>query len=78
MTLIYFLTNSDGNGFTKKNETYECFEIADITKAFKSIRTLVESAVEKGGSAAEMRQSKSFMGSAQFSKMKTLSPVKSK
>lgn len=47
MNLIYFVVNADGNGFTKRNETYECFEIADIVKAFGSIRTIVEGAAEK-------------------------------
>jgi|APCry1669190288_1035285.scaffolds.fasta_scaffold532847_1 hypothetical protein len=27
LEITYFQTNSNGNGFTKKTETYECFEI---------------------------------------------------
>lgn len=45
LQIIYMLPNSDGNGFSKKNDTFDCFEIADILKVFSSVRTIVENAV---------------------------------
>lgn len=54
LAISYFQTNSDGNGFTKKSETFECFEIHDIIKVFKSIRNIVQAA-EAGEEGANIR-----------------------
>lgn len=54
LAISYFQTNSDGNGFTKKSETFECFEIHDIIKVFKSIRNIVQAA-EAGEDGAHIR-----------------------
>ncbi len=42
LQIVYFLANKDGNGFSKKSETFECFEVHDIIKVFTSIRNLIE------------------------------------
>ena len=52
--LTYFKT--DGNGFKKKEETFECFEIHDIIKCYHSIRNIVQT-VEMGDDAIRYQKS---------------------
>jgi hypothetical protein len=44
LCLIYFKTG--GQGFKKKEDTFECFEIHDIIKCYQSIRNIVQAAEE--------------------------------
>ena len=54
MGLVYFKT--DGNGFRKKEETFECFEIYDIIKCYQNIRNIVQTA-EVGDDAIRYQKS---------------------
>ena len=66
----------EGNGFSKKEYTFECFEIHDIIKCYQSIRNIVQTA-EEGEDQIRYAKSQSFAGPSMFQKLKgSLSPVK--
>jgi hypothetical protein len=80
LAISYFAQKKEG--FQKKTELFECFEIGDIVKVFQSIRTIVESAINaEEGQGAARGVSKSFVGTQMFMKSQStsqLSPIKTK
>lgn len=82
LRMVYFAANVDANGFSKRTETFDCFEINDILKTYKSVKTIVEGAALR---SQDTRQdgagavSRSFAGTSMFSRSKStanFSPIK--
>jgi hypothetical protein len=85
LRIVYFIANADGNGFSKKTETFDCFEIQAIIKTYSSVKNIVESAALRGADSMSGggtgTVSKSFAGTAMFSRSKStvhISPVRQK
>ena len=42
LSIVYYVPKSKKEGFKKKSDTYDCFEIQDILKLFNTLKTELE------------------------------------